>query len=85
MTKKNGSKKRDKRNVKKMQENLTEAFSALTFSEVDNLQHVENGEEQIEAKLLEKVGSKMETMSWELAGTSQMDIRFRNRKESEDQ
>ena len=33
MTKKNESKKRDRRNLKKLQENLTEVFSASSFSD----------------------------------------------------
>ena len=33
ITKKNGSKKRYRRNLKKLQENLTEVFSASSFSD----------------------------------------------------
>ena len=83
-------KKRDRRNLKKLQENLTEVFSASSFSDSaieekdDNFGKVAD-ESNEKNYVVEGVRSKQtkQLMSWELAGTNQMDIRYRNNEEIE--
>ena len=91
MTRKNGSQKRDKRNLKKLQENLCDVFYATSFVEAPLKEDTEDtcakeqkntAKEQKKDENADKEQKKGEnTVKVLLAGTEQHDIRFRAEKE----
>ena len=79
---KNGSKKRDRRNLK-----FDTSFSEAAIEENDD--NFGNLADEIKEKndVVEGVRSKetKKLMSWELAGTNQIDIQYRNNEDIENE